>query len=86
MLGVEAVAERMTDNVVGHHSTMPGGGKTAQALASTRRIEDSLHASIIITIVPSLCKTMVAASSAERYAPVASTGTRLCMAPPCRKV
>src|SRR4029077_3805329 len=63
MLGVEAVAERMADHVVGHHPTMPGAGKTAQAVVATRRLENSLHASIM-TIVPCLCKTMAAASSA----------------------
>jgi hypothetical protein len=61
MLRVEAVAERMTDNVVGHHPTMPGVGKTAQAVASTCRIKDSSHDSIM-TIVPSLCKGIAAAS------------------------
>jgi hypothetical protein len=40
---------------------MPCAGKTAQAVASPSRLEDSLHASIM-TIVPCLCKTMVAAS------------------------
>jgi hypothetical protein len=43
---------------------MPSAGKTAQAVDSTRRLEDSLHASIM-TIVPCLCKTIAAASSAE---------------------
>src|SRR5258708_35136641 len=56
MLGVEAVAEGMADHVVGHHPTMPGVGKAAQAVVATRRIEDSLPASIM-TIVPCLCKT-----------------------------
>jgi hypothetical protein len=42
---------------------MPGAGKTAQAVVATRRLENSLHASIM-TIVPCLCKTMAAASSA----------------------
>ena len=64
MLGVEAVAERMADHVVGHHPTMPGASKTAQAVVATRRLEDSLHASMM-TIVPCLRKTMAAASSAE---------------------
>ena len=45
MFGVEAVAERMGDLVVGHHPTMPGVCKTAQAVVATRRLEDSLHAS-----------------------------------------
>ena len=57
MLGVEAVPERMADHVVGHHPTMPGGGKTAQAVAATRRLENSSHASIM-TIVSGLCKTI----------------------------
>jgi hypothetical protein len=39
---------------------MPGVGKTAQAVDATRRLEDSLHASMM-TIVPCLCKTMAAA-------------------------
>src|ERR1700674_4639190 len=67
MLGVEAVAERMADHIVGHHPTMPGAGKTAQAVVATRRLENSLNASMM-TIVPCLCKTMAALSS--------SAGTR----------
>src|SRR5271170_3824182 len=47
MLGVEAVAEGMADQVVGHHPTMPGFGKAAQAVVSTRRFEDSLHGSMM---------------------------------------
>jgi hypothetical protein len=43
---------------------MPGAGKTAQAVASTRGLEDSLHASIM-TSVPCLCKTIAGANSAE---------------------
>lgn len=65
VLGVEAVAERMADHVVGHHPTMPGGGKTSQAVGATRRLEDSLHTSIM-TMVASHCKTMAVASSAAR--------------------
>jgi hypothetical protein len=64
MLWVEPVAERMADHVVGHHPTMPGAGKAAQAVASTRRLEHSLHVSIM-TIVPCLCKAVAVASSAE---------------------
>jgi hypothetical protein len=55
MLGVEAVAEGMTNHVIGHHPTMPGVGKAAQAVVATGRFEHSLHASMM-TIVPSLCK------------------------------
>jgi hypothetical protein len=58
-LWVEAVAECMADHVVGHHPTMPGVGKAAQAVVATRRFEDSLHASMM-TIVTSLCKMMAA--------------------------
>jgi hypothetical protein len=42
---------------------MPGAGKTSQAVVATRRLENSLHASIM-TIVHCLCKTMAAARSA----------------------
>ena len=45
------MAERMADHIVGHHPTMPGAGKTAQAVAATRRLENSLHA-YLMTIVP----------------------------------
>jgi hypothetical protein len=38
---------------------MPGAGKTAQAVVATRRLENSLHASIL-TIVPCLCKMTAA--------------------------
>jgi hypothetical protein len=55
MVGVEAVAERMGDHVVGHHPAVPGVGKTAQAGDATSRLEDSLHASMM-TILPYLCK------------------------------
>ena len=71
MLGVEAVAEGMGHHLVGHHATMPSIGKTAQAVASTRRLENSLHAGIL-TITQCLCKAMTAASSGGRHHP---TGT-----------
>ena len=51
MLGVEAVAERMADHLIGHHPTMPGAGEMAQAVVATGRLKDSLHASMM-TIVP----------------------------------
>jgi hypothetical protein len=62
-MGVEAVAEGMADHVVGHHSTMPGVRKAAQAVVATRRFEDSLHASMM-TITLFLCKMMAALSGA----------------------
>jgi hypothetical protein len=61
---VEAVAERMSDHVVGHHPTMPSVGKTAQAVIATRRLKDSSHA-FMMTILSRLCKTMAPASSAK---------------------
>ena len=59
MLGVEAVAERMADHIVGYHPAMPGDGKAAQAFVATRRLENRLQASMM-TIVPCLCKTLAA--------------------------
>jgi hypothetical protein len=56
MLRMEAVAERMADNLFGHHPSMPGLGKTAQPVHSTSRFEDRLHASMMTT-VPCPCKT-----------------------------
>jgi hypothetical protein len=44
MLGMEAVAERMANHFVGQHTTMPGFGKTSQAVHTTRGLKDSLHA------------------------------------------
>ena len=79
MLGVEAVAERMADHVVGHHPTMPGAGKTLQSVVATRRFENSLHTSIM-TIVPSLCKTIAASGGGKRN-PRYPMGARLSMAP-----
>jgi hypothetical protein len=55
MVGMEAVTERMGDHVVGHHPAVPGVGKIAQTGDATRRLEDSLHASMM-TILPCLCK------------------------------
>src|SRR5438270_2617801 len=62
MLGMEAVAERMRNHVVGHHAPMPSAGKTAQAVVATSRLEDSLHASMM-TIVPYPSKTVATATS-----------------------
>ena len=76
MLGVEAVAERMTDHLVDHHPTMPGVGKTAQAVVATRRLEDSLHASMM-TILPCLYKTMALASSDGHPTGPTEYGSRL---------
>ena len=69
MQGMETVAERMADYFVGHHPTMPGGGKTTQALDAARCLEDSAHASMM-TSVPRPGKTTAAASS---------TGLRSCL-------
>jgi len=76
MLGVEAVAEGMADHVVGHHPTMPGFGKAAQAVVATRRFEDSLHASMM-TIVPSLCKMMAARRGNRKPALPAYEGSKM---------
>jgi hypothetical protein len=64
VLGVEAMAERMGDYVVGHHAIMPGSGQPTQSVHSARRLEDSLHASIM-TIIPCLRKKMASASLAD---------------------
>jgi len=50
VLGVESVAERMTDHVVGHHPTMPCAGETLQSLVATCRIEDTLHRSMMTAV------------------------------------
>jgi hypothetical protein len=57
MLGVEAVAERMANHVIGHHPTMPGIGKTVQAVLATHRLKHCSHA-FMMTIVPYPGKTM----------------------------
>jgi hypothetical protein len=59
MLGMETVAKRMADDFVGHHSTMPGSRKTAQAVDAAGCLEDSAHASIM-TSVPHPGKTTAA--------------------------
>jgi hypothetical protein len=61
----------MADYFVGHHPTMPGSGKTAQAVNAARCLHDCAHASMM-TSVPRLGKTTAAASS---------TGLRSCYAP-----
>ena len=62
MLRMETVTERMADYVVGQHPTMPGSGKTPQAVDAARCLEDSAHASMM-TSVPLPGKTTAAASS-----------------------
>jgi hypothetical protein len=62
MLGMETVTESVADYFVGHHPTMPGRGKTAQAVDAARCLEDSTHASMM-TSVSHPAKTTAAASS-----------------------
>jgi hypothetical protein len=50
MLGMETVAKRMADYFVGHHPTMPGSGKKAQALDAARRLEDSAHTFMMASV------------------------------------
>src|ERR1700744_5730322 len=57
MLWMKTMAERMSDNLVRHHSTVPGVGKSAQALDATHRVEESLHASMM-TILSCLFNTI----------------------------
>jgi hypothetical protein len=54
---MKTVAERMCDDVVRHHPTVPGVGKSAQALDATHRVEESLHASMM-TILSCLHKAI----------------------------
>jgi hypothetical protein len=66
MIRLKAVAEGMRDYFVGQHAMMPGFGEMAHAVHSTRRLEDSLHAFLILhpSIMTSrlyLCKRMGAA-------------------------
>src|SRR5580704_1397182 len=57
MPGVEAVAERMGDNIVSHNPTVPGVGKTTQAVDAAGCREHSLHIAII-TILALLDKAI----------------------------
>src|SRR5690348_9104612 len=43
MLGMETVAERMADYLIGHHPAMPGVCKAVQALVATRCLEHGTH-------------------------------------------
>jgi hypothetical protein len=47
---METVAERMADYFVGHHPTMPGSGKTAQAIDAARCLKDCSYASMMTTV------------------------------------
>jgi hypothetical protein len=51
MLRVESVAERMGDDLVCHDPTMPRVGKTAKTVVTTRRLEDSLHSTMIASLL-----------------------------------
>jgi hypothetical protein len=42
--GVEAVAERVADHLVGHHPEVPGRGQAEHAGVATGRLVDALHA------------------------------------------
>jgi hypothetical protein len=46
-MGMETVTERMADYFVGHHATMPGSRKTAQAVDAACCLEHRAHASMM---------------------------------------
>jgi hypothetical protein len=52
MPGVKAVAERMGDNIVSHNPTVPGLGKTTQAVDAAGCLEHSLL--IAMMTIPAL--------------------------------
>jgi hypothetical protein len=60
---MKTVAERMADYFAGYHPTMPGSGKTAEAVDAARCLKDSAHTSMM-TSVPRPGKTTAAANSA----------------------
>ena len=62
VLGVEAMAERMGHDVVGHYAIMPGVSKTAKAFVATRCLKDGLHVPMM-TILSRLCKILTPAAS-----------------------
>ena len=68
MLRVEAMAERMGYDFVGHDALMPSVGKTAHAVVATRGLEENLHVPMMtILFVP--CK-MTAVKSSQFSPPV----------------
>src|SRR5580704_16847194 len=68
MLRVKTVAERMGDNLVRHHATVPRIGKSAQAVHATHRVEESLHVSMM-TILSCLFKAIQNRGGAFRRRP-----------------
>ena len=58
MFRVKTVAERVRDDLVRHHATMPGVGQSAQPINATYRVEESLHASMMMAILPCLFKAI----------------------------
>jgi len=68
MLRVKTVAERMGDNLVRHHATVPRIGKSAQAVNATHGVEESLHVSMM-TILSCLFKAIQNRGGAFRRRP-----------------
>ena len=62
MLRVEAMAERMGHDIVGHDTLMPCVSKAAQAVVATGCIKNSLHVPMMTTL-SCLCKTVTPADS-----------------------
>src|SRR5215475_10979084 len=85
MLRVEAVAECMGNHLVVHYPTMPGVGKTPQAVVATRCLEDSLHRSMMTTGL-SVCKMEVAGETQGPSTSVGMTELRRLMSPTQAKV
>lgn len=54
MLRVKAMAECVSDYLVGHHAAVPGVCKAAQGINAARRLKKALHAAILTR--PGSCK------------------------------
>src|SRR5581483_9026232 len=57
VLRVEAMAERMCDDVIGHHPFVPGFSQTAQPFVTSGSCEDTLHIQMM-TILSSRRNTL----------------------------
>ena len=77
---MKTVAERMADYFAGYHPTMPGSGKTAEAVDAARCLKDSAHTSMM-TSVPRPGKTTAAASSTGLRSCLRATLPKLTLAP-----
>lgn len=76
MIGLEPVAEGVSDDFIGHHALVPGVGKAAHAVHAARGFEEGLHADMMTRVEPGGRVRFPGQRSREERQPAGAPGPR----------